>query len=240
VTREGPLECVLIAEDSAHQRIAQRWTRRVVQDEVPWTHEVEWEHVLSWRQNGRRDSWKRGDVIAQMRLRSRSTLRFGSGGALEKRMFLRDLVWATLLPNSPDVVVLARDMDGKTEKRSGFEEARRDRPWSFGVVGLLPEPEAEAWFIAGFRPTDDDEHARLRACKQRLGFDPTQKPHQLTSAPGRPKEAKRVAKEILGDDQDRWERVLEAPFDQLRRIGEETGIVAFLDDIQQQVVPRLG
>ena len=136
----------------------------------------------------------------------------------------------------PDIVVLARDLDGYPDRRSGIEQVCNGLPWPFKIVAALPDPEIEGWLVSGFMPKDADEQARLEQVRRELSFDPTTQSHRLTSHPNAaPTDAKRVLSQLCDDDHEREQACLER--DVLHQRGERNGARAFLDEVDQRVVP---
>ncbi|MCA9608339.1 MAG: hypothetical protein KC619_22170 [Myxococcales bacterium] len=242
MTRAGPLRCVVVGEDAAHAEIAAVWVKRRVLEERDWARDIDWSDLLVWERDeaGPRPYFKHQDVKRWARGSRRVRIRFDKGDPSvsdeEGHMFLRALIWAQL--QGFDVVVLGRDVDGRLKRRDGFRRAIRDRSWSLAVLGLLAEPESEAWYLAGFVPTSKGERDALAAVRERLRFDPTEHPHRLTSTvPGGRKDAKSVLDDLVGADTARRRDCLEAPFDRLRRVGVDCGIVDFLDQVDDRLLP---
>lgn len=242
MTRAGPLRCVVVGEDAAHAEIAAVWVKRRVLERHAWAREQDWSDIVTWGGAGawERPYFKHLDIKSWAEKSRRIRIRFLKGDPSvsdeEAHMFLRALIWAGL--EGFDVVVLGRDVDGRPGRRDGFLRATRDRDWSFAVLGLLPEPESEAWYVAGFVPRSKREEESLAAITKQLRFDPTEMPHRLTSTvAGGPRDAKAVRDALSGADDDRRRDCLDAPFDRLRRVGAACGIVDFLDDIEARLLP---
>ena len=139
----------------------------------------------------------------------------------------------------PDIVVLARDLDGHPGRRDGIEQVCHQLPWPFPIVIAAPEPEIEGWIVSGFVPKNDDEHARLEQLRGELSFDPTIHSHRLTSHPNdTPTDAKRVLSRLCEDDRDREDACLDR--DVLRQRGALNWSRAFLDEVDQRVLPVFG
>jgi hypothetical protein len=139
----------------------------------------------------------------------------------------------------PDIVVLARDLDRYPGRRAGMEQACRGLRWPFPIVAATPEPEIEAWIVAGFAPKNEDERARLERVRRELSFDPTHQAHRLTSHPNdAPTDAKRVLSQLCGGDRDREHACLVR--DVLYQRGADNHARAFLDEIDQRVLPVFG
>jgi hypothetical protein len=145
----------------------------------------------------------------------------------------------------PDLagVLLIRDQDDQPERRAGLEQARAKEAGQLPVVIGLAIVERESWVISGFDPLDDVETSRLAAERQMLGFDPRLRCHELTAckndnAPRSPKRSLRV---LCAGDADRerscW---LETSLAILRERGAENGMVAFLDEVRQELYRLIG
>jgi hypothetical protein len=136
----------------------------------------------------------------------------------------------------PDIVVLARDLDGSPDRRAGIEQVRDGLVWPFVIVAATPEPEIEAWIVSGFAPRNDDERARLEQVRRDLSFDPTRQSHRLTSHPNdAPTDAKRVLSRLCEDDGEREDACFERSV--LRQRGALNGAHVFLEEVDQLVVP---
>ncbi|MCA9596856.1 MAG: hypothetical protein KC776_26250 [Myxococcales bacterium] len=103
----------------------------------------------------------------------------------------------------PVAVVLARDTDGKEERRAGLKQAAESGDWPFRVLIAAANPESEAWLVAGFVPKNVEEQKRLQAERKRLGFDPTAAPERLSSSRKSDREAKRVERALTDEDESR-------------------------------------
>ncbi|HRG95111.1 MAG TPA: hypothetical protein PLR99_02610 [Polyangiaceae bacterium] len=148
------------------------------------------------------------------------------------------MLFCTVEP-TPDVVVLARDMDGY-ERREGLDQVRNGIGWPFSIAFAAPEPETEAWLVSGFIPRDDTERAALSALRSELSFDPSTESHRLTSHPNdATTDAKRVLRRLTGDDAERRAACL-TNRDVLRARGAKNGLARFLDEIEEHVVPVFG
>ena len=139
-----------------------------------------------------------------------------------------------------DGVLLIRDDDRDTRRRTGLEQARdaehdlRDRI----VIGLA-HCKRECWVLAGFEPIDIVEENRLDEIRSELGFDPRFHSHQLTAKHDADKRsAKRVLGVLTQADVDReaicWEK---AHLAMLRERGHATGLVEFMDEVILHFIP---
>lgn len=140
----------------------------------------------------------------------------------------------------PDVVLLVRDMDGYRDRMKGMKQARDGFEWPFAVVIAAPEPEIEAWHVAGFEAVSTKEREMLEALRRSLAFDPTLEPHRLTSHPNdAATDAKRVLAALCGGNRDRRRSCL-ADANLLRQRGASNGLTEFLEEVAARVVPLLG
>ena len=139
----------------------------------------------------------------------------------------------------PDIVVLARDLDGYPDRRAGIEQVRNGFQWPFAIVAAIPEPEIEGWLISGFVPKDEHEQIRLEELRRKLSFDPTMQSHRLTAHPNAAStDAKRVLSRLCENDREREHACLVR--DVLHQRGDLNGARAFLEEVDQRVVPIFG
>jgi hypothetical protein len=139
----------------------------------------------------------------------------------------------------PEIVVLARDLDGHPDRRDGIDQVCSGLAWPFAIVAATPEPEIEGWIVSGFTPRGDDERTRLEHLRRELSFDPTVHSHRLTSHPNHvPTDAKRVLSHLCQDDGEREHACLERSV--LHERGEHNGARSFLDDVDRRVLPAFG
>ena len=118
----------------------------------------------------------------------------------------------------------------------GIDQVCSKLRWPFPIVVATPDPEIEAWIVSGFTPRDQDEQARLEHVRRDLSFDPTLQSHLLTSHPNNAAaDAKRVLSRLCRYDREREDACLER--DILRDRGHLNGAHAFLDDVDQHVLP---
>jgi hypothetical protein len=137
----------------------------------------------------------------------------------------------------PEVVLLVRDMDGYRDRKKGMEQVRNGLRWPFAVVIAAPEPEIEAWHVAGFIAADAKEREALDQLRRSLSFDPTLQSHRLTSHPNdAATDAKRVLDALCGGGRDRRLRCI-ADSSLLRQRGANNGARDFLKEVEEKVVP---
>jgi hypothetical protein len=169
----------------------------------------------------------------------------GAGASMARKAFLIARAFSKKVPGEAiDAVVLIRDTDQQRDERPDGVEAARSaaRQWApFQIICGFPDPEREAWVLAGFDPCDDAERARLEELHRDLGFSPVLDAHRLRDkSAGAPRNIKRVLRVLAGHDPDREERCwTEPPLATLRARGTDTGLAAFLAEIDAVLLPLL-
>ncbi|HWE35447.1 MAG TPA: hypothetical protein VG406_02665 [Isosphaeraceae bacterium] len=141
----------------------------------------------------------------------------------------------------PDAVVLLRDDDGVSDRRRGLEQAREHVKIGVPVVIGLARTKRECWVLAGFVLKTAAEKEALEAIRAEIGFDPCREPLRLNSPQkGDPRSIKDVLAKLTGDD---WERESECwtlcDLDLLRERGEDTGLAAYLKEVESELVPLI-
>lgn len=80
----------------------------------------------------------------------------------------------------------------------------------------------------------------LEEIKALLNFDPCEAPHRLRSNSGEVRDPKVVLEKLTGGDYSReqhcWE---ETSLELLRSRGQDTGLTAYLEEIEQRLIPAL-
>ncbi|MBK8692669.1 MAG: hypothetical protein IPN17_10335 [Deltaproteobacteria bacterium] len=153
----------------------------------------------------------------------------------------------------PAGVLLVRDTDGDQDRRRSYRTSvdALNAAYSGAATPMrallaLPHPEMEAWLLAGFDPSDDDERDRLKAARTRLGVDPRERSHELNPGrtatdAGRVKNStKNALDDLCADDHDRKRQCWEgASIAVLRKRGEHNGLAEFLNGVVTQYVASL-
>jgi hypothetical protein len=169
----------------------------------------------------------------------------GAGGSMARKAFLIARALSKKVPDEPiDAIVLIWDTDQQRDERPEGVEAARDeaRRWApFQIVCGFPDPEREAWVLAGFDPCDDAERARLEELHHDLGFSPVHHAHRLRDKnAGAPRNIKRMLRVLTGNDPGREERCWTEPsLATLRARGTHTGLAAFIEEIDAVLLPLL-
>ena len=146
-----------------------------------------------------------------------------------------------------DALVVVWDMDKQGDgRRAGLAQAGGDSVLPLDVTLVLgcPDPNREAWILAGFVPRDD-ELGQLEAARRELGFYPNERPHELPASDETAlRNTKRVLHEALGVTT--WEREQEClriaddiAFQRLSARGSAAGLQAFLSAIEEKLVPQV-
>jgi hypothetical protein len=158
----------------------------------------------------------------------------------EANMWRRVLMRFVRCSPVPDIVVVVRDLDGYAERKEGLQQVRDGISWPFDIVFAGPNPEVEAWEVSGFVPGDQKEREALDALSAELAFDPTLESHRLTSHPNdAPRDAKKVLLRLCAGARDRLDACL-SDRATLHARGQHNGAAAFLDEVDQHIVPLFG
>lgn len=146
---------------------------------------------------------------------------------------------------APLALLLVRDLDNQPKRRLSLEAAANKASRAgFPVLLATPDPEREAWVLHGFEPQDESEEQRLAAERERLGFDPRIAPQRLRGdrrQGTQSRDIKAVLSTLVGDDPERERQCLEqTSLGTLRQRGEATHLAAFLEQVEADLLPRLG
>jgi hypothetical protein len=168
------------------------------------------------------------------------------GSAMARKAFHIVEALSRHTPDDPiDAVVLVWDTDDEQRERPDGVKAARNaaRRWAtFQIVCGFPDPEREAWVLAGFDPCHPDEQQRLDELHRDLGFSPVLHAVRLRDKThGAPRNIKRVLAVLTGDDSDREARCWTEPtLATLHNRGTDTGLSAFLTELQAVLRSLLG
>lgn len=169
-----------------------------------------------------------------------------AGSAMARKAFLIVEALTRRSPDDPiDAVVLVMDTDDEPVERSRGVTAARDEAlgWKlFQIICGFPDPEREAWVLAGFDPRHPTEQERLDELHRELGFSPVLHAVRLRDKThGAPRNIKRVLGVLTGNDIDREARCwTEPPLATLHERGAATGLSAFLAELQSVLPGLLG
>jgi len=199
---------------------------------------VRWQHIGKLAVHYSKDKPQRRQLF--------DTSQFGSSlpdhpDAFEFLRFLRVIQTDDRIPQ-PDAIVLIRDADSNRERRNALLKLNGpvNRSGSVVVVGI-PDPEQECWRLAGFEhEMADHEEAEIDKIHREITVHPIRESHRLQSSnEGEPRHPKNVFKRLTQHNTTRESKCLEAPFEMLRRHGNQNGLTAFLDLLRDRLVPGL-
>jgi hypothetical protein len=239
------LQFAVVHEAPADFETATELADRVLVESIDWLDEDQIEYQRTWLREsaGVPLTWKR---VKQSALDAGiNAIGFFDGEPAEPdaRAARRAILY--LRHAIPDLagVLLIRDQDDQPERRRGLDQARRQEEGRLPVVVGLAVVERESWVISGFDPKEDEEHARLAAERQTLGFDPRVRSHELTACKDddAPRSPKRVLRNLCGGDADRERHCwCETELATLRSRGADNGLVEFLDEVRKALAGLIG
>lgn len=239
---DTPIVVAVAGEDRSHFEVVSTLMDRTVGEHRPWT-VGNLDVLRTWLASGDKPWFPFKDAV---RTAAAHRLRFhghfgGAPGLPDAQMARAQLsLWKRIADRGDklDAVVLARDLDGRPERRDGLLQAIDHQPWPFAVLVAWCQPEAEAWHVCAFEPTDSAERDRVAALVHDLSLHPIHAAERLTStAPNPIRDAKRVLRELTANDPHRRARCLAAPLAHLRRCGQRTGLAAFLEHVEARFIP---
>lgn len=251
------MEFVVIVEAEADFIIATKLAERVLREQAPeWLQdlfeqqELFDENLLPFKWTGLEPNteysrWtKIGDIIKAAKLPAK--LGWGKDGYLKtdgvNTFKLLHLVRRLRRTQDIRAVILIRDQDNQPERRQHIEAARDQggfanlQPSLEMVVGICI-PEREAWVLNGFEAKTEVEQKRLDELKNKLKFDPCRQAHRLRGSNKESTQQDRDIKTVLREltdgvferERQCWE---ETSLAVLRDRGEETGLRAYLKDVE--------
>ena len=207
---DARISLAVVGEDHLHALLAKNltdhvWLTLVHNHDAPWLETLDqhrrWYVLPHLGGAGYLDSHKTGAELWPPEIKPRLQRRLG--GVPLAAGAHRLLEWRALFALQsppPEMVVVLLDTDGRDDLAP---EVMRVLTWAAGepgprlVVGL-PAPEAEAWLVAGWRPTTSAETQRSADAQKLLSFDATQHPEKLTSHPNTAlQDAKRVVQFVI-------------------------------------------
>ena len=236
------LSLAVVCEAAADQQTGSDLADRVVRAEVAWIEEGHLPHLRTWRGFTLADRflpWTQVDDLARaQRIRAHGHFD-GWPGAPDAHVTRLALLLFIAADPRPDGVVLLRDDDRQTARRTGLEQARNTSRIGVPIVIGLAHPKRECWVLAGFDPENEHESDRLNALRQELGFDPRERAEELTAKHVTAKrDAKRVLQALTGGDPQRqadcWTKT---GLPLLAARGQKTGLAEYLAEVGQRLVP---
>lgn len=143
-------------------------------------------------------------------------------------------------------IVLLTDSDNLRDT-TGFQQARdqfAENVDELEVVIGVAHTKREAWVLNGFVAQNKDEQAKIQEIRNVVGFDPCVQAHRLrekSREEGRRLRNVKVVVEILTDGDYEREAMCwrETELALLRKRGIETGLTAFLEEVEERLLPIL-
>lgn len=234
----------VVCEAPADQRAAAHLADRVLSDGVAWIDPESIDLHRQWQgleEGSGHLKWREVRTLARRRkvkIHGHFHEEAGFSDAKVARLALELFRNAERIP---DAVILIRDSDGHTERRTGLEQARAEKPWPFPIAIGLAHLNRECWVLAGFEPKNEAERERLAGLQEELGFDPRHRSGSLRGKPGELRHAKLVLGRLVGNDPEREEACWTAcDLERLRERGAATGLAEYLDEVRERIVPIFG
>jgi hypothetical protein len=244
------VEFIVIVESKADAEIATTLAERVLLEKVDWLEPETLQHLMKWSglATGTDYScWKNiSDIIDLFSSKFkfpiiRSNGRLKTDGKAARKVML--LINFLQYKQNRDIkaVVFIRDLDHQPERREHIEQARSeyiDRQPKLEIVIGTADRMREAWVLNGFMPSNPEETRILAEISARLNFDPCEEAHRLRSNSVDERNPKVVVEKLTGDDISREQRCWEeTSLEILRSRGIHTGLTAYLDEIEQRLIP---
>jgi hypothetical protein len=231
---DEPPTIALIVEAEDDARTAKFLVDRQLRAAADWLHDANLDDHRGWQVI----RWRAVPDMCKEHGVATPHGRFEGGRAPDAHAARRALLLLSKL-GRPAAVVLLRDADKENDRRRGLEQGRSDDRVGFKAdrvaIGLAV-PTREAWHLVGFEPTTPAEFESLKAERDRLGFDPTRTPQELTNRRGK-RPIKPVLERLTGGDPDREQHCLDCDNERLRERGRDCGLSEFLDELDARVVP---
>jgi hypothetical protein len=244
------VEFIVIVESKADAEIATKLADRVLLEKVDWLEPEMLQHLVRWSglaAGTDYSCWKNiGDIIDRFssefkfpRIRSNGRLKTDGKAARKVITLINFLQYK----QNRDIkaAIFIRDLDNQPERREHIEQVRSeyiDRQPKLEIVIGTADRMREAWVLNGFIPSNLEETRILAEISTRLNFDPCEEAHRLRSNSGDERNPKVVVEKLTGNDSSReqycWE---ETSLEILRSKGIHTGLTAYLDEIEQQLIP---
>lgn len=252
------LEFVVVVESSADAKTATKLAERVLVEKVEWLETETLKDLFQWsglEEATEHSCWRDiKNIIKCAETRGLSVPKFlghSKTGPLKAdgaaTMKILNLITRLQSKESRQIraVLLIRDLDNQHERREGIEQARKEhtnQEHKLEVIIGAANRMREAWVLNGFIPSSSREKKILEDIKNKLNFDPCEESHRLRSSsleePDRIRNPKSVLEKLTNDDKLReqqcWE---ETDLEILRRRGGSTGLSAYLQEIEERLIP---
>jgi hypothetical protein len=234
---------VVVSEAAADFTTATELADRVLCEQIDWLDESLLDSQRSWiseSPEGGSLHWKAISKLAReygLRVHGHFAGEPGFPDAVAAR---KAIAYINHVLVRVDAVILVRDLDDQPERLAGLIQARSASHSPTMIVIGTANIERESWVLSGFVPTTPEEHRRLDAERQELGFNPCLQPQELKA--GKNDQAKRSPKRVLSvltsGDREReascWQTTT---LSVLRNQGGENGLRHYLQEVEQRLVP---
>jgi hypothetical protein len=250
---QAVFEFIIIVESTADFRTAKSIAERLITDRIPWLTEY-LTNTFTWsglETNTEFSSWRDIRTIREaLKTQGIPSPRYLKGtGKSDGAAAHIVLQLITQLKRQRDIraVLFVRDSDNQDERRVRLEQVREERGQNLSdtaiVIGVA-DTKREAWVLNGFVPLDESEERLLADLRQRLLFDPTIEAHRLRATtadePERIRNAKIILDILTQENQEReilcWQIT---PLDVLRERGKQTGLTAYIVEVEERLIPIL-
>ncbi|MCY7385249.1 MAG: hypothetical protein LH628_22250 [Microcoleus sp. CAN_BIN18] len=254
------IEFVVIVESSADARTATKLADRILVQKIDWLDAEMLQHLYQWSglEAGTENScWKNINQIIEnfqqsLGFRPPRYLGHRQDGALKAdgaaAIKILNLVRFIQKTRQIKAVLLIRDLDNQPQCREGIEQARSEqieRQAKLAIIIGTADKMREAWVLNGFIPSNPEEKQILQKITTELTFNLCEESHRLRSNsledPDRIRNHKVVVEKLTGGKMEReqqcWE---ETSLEYLREKGVETGLTAYICEIEERLIPIIG
>jgi hypothetical protein len=199
------LKVAVVHEAPADYQTATELADRVLKECVDWLDDEIVEHHRSWVRESTDKvplTWKQIKQLArEAGILARGHFE-GEPGLPDAQAARRAVLYLRRVFPELDCVLLIRDQDDQPQRREGLEQARREHHGAVPIVLGLAVVERECWVLSAFEPMNEAETERLKAERQKLGFDPRLRSEELIGCKNdsAQRSPKRVLRELSGGD----------------------------------------
>ena len=254
------MEFIVIVESSADARTATKLAERVLVEKIEWLDAEMLQHHFQWSglEAGTDNScWKYINHIIEREKKS---------GFQPPRFLRRDKQGQkTLQPDGANTikilnlvsylqktrqikaVLLIRDLDNQPQRREGIEQARSEhinRQHKLEIIIGTADRMREAWVLNGFIPSNQEEERILQEITTELTFNPCEESHRLRNSltkADRLRNPKVVVEKLTRGEMEREKQCWEdTPLEYLREKGDRTGLKAYIEEIEERLIPIIG
>lgn len=245
------LKLCIVYEADADSELGRSLADRVVVECVDWLRDqpdlLAYQREWTTEHGGIQFRWDAIDELGRnMNLRIRGGYEDGEKDYPDFKAAVRALRVIRNLFDDVDVVVLIRDTDDQPDRINGLKQAKNrfdGKPPGFRVLVGAAKTKRECWVLAGFIPKDEIERELFQEARQRLGFDPTLRSHELTAKNNENEDtrsAKRVLRQLTRGDSLREEECwTQTPLELLKSKGEANGLAEYLTQVEEVLVPMI-